>query len=199
MNKRLVNFLMILAYCVPYQFLAMYGDYNFDTMLFYILMFLCFGILMWISARNNTVVTLVIGNLLSFFSSFLFIRYDPYDWSNYFHPFSPVGLLLFVTTILLLIQLLFICNFKNKIMQFCFFNSIIMIILGYFLWTILLPLPDANMLTSEELRQAQRELAINYPLGRALLYFGFSCLAISSSYFIIKLAKKVSRKLKTKK
>lgn len=193
MNKKLINILLLLAYCVPYQFLAMYGDHHFNTILLYGFMVICFGVLTWIAVKNNLVVTLVIGNILSCILSYFFIQYSSYDWSDYFKPFSPVGLLLFVTIILFISQVLFIYHFKKRIMLFCFFVSIVMIIIGYFIWTIMIPIQDISSHTSEELRQVQRELAFNYPLGRAMLYIGFFGLIITSSYFIIKLVKRLLR------
>lgn len=51
--------------------------------------------------------------------------------------------------------------------------SAIMMIIGYFLWTNLVPLQDINSYSPQELRDIQKELAINYPLGSLLLNLGF--------------------------
>ncbi|WP_413527307.1 hypothetical protein [Marinilactibacillus psychrotolerans] len=59
-------------------------------------------------------------------------------------------------------------------------TSILSIIIGYFLWDILIPIQDYNLSTDEQLRAAQREAALNYPLGRFLLYIGFIGLAITT-------------------
>lgn len=51
--------------------------------------------------------------------------------------------------------------------------SAIMMIIGYFLWTNLVPLQDINSYSPQELRDIQKERAINYPLGSLLLNLGF--------------------------
>ncbi|MER2064198.1 MAG: hypothetical protein ABS873_06065 [Alkalibacterium sp.] len=51
--------------------------------------------------------------------------------------------------------------------------SAVMMIAGYFLWTNLVPLQDASSYSPQELREIQKELAINYPLGSFLLNLGF--------------------------
>lgn len=73
----------------------------------------------------------------------------------------------------------------SKIAKAILILSIPMIIIGYFLWTILIPLQDINLMTQVELLSAQKELALNYPLGRFLLYLGFLGLISSSVYLII--------------
>ena len=50
--------------------------------------------------------------------------------------------------------------------------SICMIVLGYFLWTILFPVQDVNLMSAEELLALQKEVAINYELGRMMMYVG---------------------------
>ena len=50
--------------------------------------------------------------------------------------------------------------------------SICLIILGYLLWTILFPVQDINMMSAEELLALQKEVAINYELGRIMMCTG---------------------------
>lgn len=50
--------------------------------------------------------------------------------------------------------------------------SICLIVLGYFLWTILFPVQDVNLMSAEELLALQKEVAINYELGRMMMYVG---------------------------
>ena len=52
--------------------------------------------------------------------------------------------------------------------------SIVLIIIGYFLWTILFPIQDLHTFTTTEHLTAQKQLALNYILGRFLLYIGFT-------------------------
>lgn len=65
---------------------------------------------------------------------------------------------------------------QNKINKWLIIGvvlSLLMMIVGYFLWTILIPIQDFDTLSSLEVRESQRELAINYPLGAFLMNLGF--------------------------
>lgn len=62
---------------------------------------------------------------------------------------------------------------SNKILLLCLIVSIAIIIIGYFLWTILIPIQDFNLMNKHEMISTQKELALNYNLGRTLLYIGF--------------------------
>jgi len=73
----------------------------------------------------------------------------------------------------------------SKIAKIVLGISIAIIIVGYFLWTIILPVPDFHILSDTEQLITQKELAFNYPLGRVLLYVGFTGLITSSVYLII--------------
>lgn len=48
----------------------------------------------------------------------------------------------------------------------------ILLIIGYFLWTILIPIQDIDMMSREEIIKFQKEVAINYPLGQGLMFLG---------------------------
>ena len=62
---------------------------------------------------------------------------------------------------------------KNKRLPIAFLIiSICLIVLGYFLWTILFPVQDVNLMSAEELLALQKEVAINYELGRMMMYVG---------------------------
>ncbi|OJF93745.1 hypothetical protein [Alkalibacterium sp. 20] len=51
--------------------------------------------------------------------------------------------------------------------------SAVVMIVGFFLWTNLVPLQDVGTYSPQELRDVQKELAINYPLGSFLMNLGF--------------------------
>lgn len=74
---------------------------------------------------------------------------------------------------------------KKKVMMACLILSIIAIIFGYFLWAILIPIQDFHLMGDEELLRAQKEYAVNYPLGRFLLYAGSFGLVSSTLYLIV--------------
>ena len=69
----------------------------------------------------------------------------------------------------------------NKIIIVCLILSTLTIIIGYFLWAILIPIQDFDPIDREELLRTQKELALNYTVGKNMLYigfFGFICSAI---------------------
>ncbi len=58
-------------------------------------------------------------------------------------------------------------------------------VIGFFLQTILIPMQDFDLISNEELKQIQMDLAINYPLGHAMLYGGLTVFLCSSMYLVI--------------
>lgn len=61
----------------------------------------------------------------------------------------------------------------NKIILVCLILSTLTIIIGYFLWAILIPIQDFDLIDSKQLLRTQKELALNYTLGKNLLHIGF--------------------------
>ena len=76
----------------------------------------------------------------------------------------------------------------NKITLFSIiFLSFCLIVIGYILQAVFVPLQDINSISSEELLKFQKEYAINYPLGTGLLYLGLFLIILVIILFIIKL------------
>lgn len=76
----------------------------------------------------------------------------------------------------------------NKITLFSIsFLSFCLIVSGYILQTILIPLQDINSISNKELLEFQKEYAINYPLGTGLLYLGLFLTILVIILFVIKL------------
>ena len=73
---------------------------------------------------------------------------------------------------------------SNKIIFSFLIISLVIIIIGYFLWAILIPIQDFSPMDKQETIRMQKELSLNYDLGRFLLYTGFSGL-ISSAILLI--------------
>lgn len=61
---------------------------------------------------------------------------------------------------------------KNRFPWIFFLISIFLIVLGYFLWTILIPIQDIDLMSKAELLVLQKEVALNYELGRILMLLG---------------------------
>ncbi|MBQ8278723.1 MAG: hypothetical protein IJZ23_02680 [Roseburia sp.] len=51
-------------------------------------------------------------------------------------------------------------------------GGVISTIVGYFLWTILIPIQDIDLLSKAELLELQKEIALNYSLGRVMMLSG---------------------------
>ncbi|MBM7614334.1 hypothetical protein [Alkaliphilus hydrothermalis] len=108
MKEWRIKIIMILAYCVPYTYLAMNGDASFGTMIFYGFMIACLGGLCSIAIKTKNATVVIVGNISSFISSYLFtLKYQTEKWEWYFKPFTSFGLLVFITIISLIIQILF--------------------------------------------------------------------------------------------
>jgi|SRR5699024_6425737 len=116
MNKKLIKLLMLMAYCIPYVYIAMNGDATSRTMIFYGFMIIAFGILCRTATRTHNTIILIIGNILSFISSyFLILRKLPSEeWSFYFKPFTPIGLLGLITIVSFIIQIVSIIIVKVR-------------------------------------------------------------------------------------
>lgn len=76
---------------------------------------------------------------------------------------------------------------KNRMNVFLLVGAVFslgIIVVGYFLWTILIPIQDIDTMSNAELYRTQQELALNYPLGRFMLYAGFISLGMFMSILI---------------
>ena len=86
----------------------------------------------------------------------------------------------------------------NKITLFSIsFISICLIVIGFILQTILIPLQDIDLISNKELLEYQNEYAINYPLGTGLLLLGQFLMVLVIILFIIKFIKSKSNNQKS--
>lgn len=83
---------------------------------------------------------------------------------------------------------------SNKIIVSCLILSTITIIIGYFLWAILIPIQDFNLIDSKELLRTQKELALNYTLGKNLLHIGFFGFISSLIFLVLNQIKTIKNK-----
>lgn len=75
----------------------------------------------------------------------------------------------------------------NKITLFSIsFLSLCLIVIGFILQVILIPIQDIHLLSNKELLETQKEYAINYPTGTGLLYLGLFLMILVIILFIIK-------------
>lgn len=75
-------------------------------------------------------------------------------------------------------------NRMNSVLLVGAVFSLGIIVVGYFLWTILIPIQDIDTMSNAELYRTQQELALNYLLGRFMLYAGFISLGMFMSILI---------------
>lgn len=107
---------LLLAYAVPYPFLAMWEDAAFGTLWCYGGMILALTLLGRYAIRKGLHWVMLAGNGLSLLLSLLCALpfLDTVRWSWYFKPFSPVQMLLFLMTVTVLLELTVLWRKKKR-------------------------------------------------------------------------------------
>lgn len=107
MKKRSkVSIFILLAYCVPYVFLGMYGDYTFSTILLYVLAIVIMTVLSIYCKKTKRIFIALVGNVVSFWTSYLFtLCLATENWSYYFKAFPSTISTVYFSLIMLLIQI----------------------------------------------------------------------------------------------
>lgn len=70
------------------------------------------------------------------------------------------------------------------------FLSFCLMVIGFLLQTILIPIQDIDLISKSELLEIQKELALNYPLGTGLLYLGIFLMILVLILFVMKCVNK---------
>ncbi len=116
MNKKIITrIILIVAYCIPFVFLALHGDATSGTMSFYAIMVLGFAILCWFALKTDNVSIIVVGNILSTISSYLFwtnSRLGPMEW--YFKPLTAHSMLVAISVIAFACQMIAVIIHKKQ-------------------------------------------------------------------------------------
>lgn len=111
----LVRVLLLMAYCVPYTFLAINGDATSGTMLFYGVMMAAFSLLCWRSIKTNNIMIVIIGNIISFLSSYIAVLSSDLEvMAWYFKPFTAQSLLVTISMVATVIQVITVVVYKVK-------------------------------------------------------------------------------------
>ncbi len=106
MKHKAVCGALLLGYCVPYVFFAMYGDAEAHTMLLYGLLIAAMGLLCRGCIKAGSLSVLVIGNILSCVMSLICVNgIQSEKWVWYFKPFRAVFLAVFISLIASIIQI----------------------------------------------------------------------------------------------
>ena len=88
------RWMLLAGYCVPYAYLAIWGDALHGTVLFYALMVTALFLL----CRGSEMHTVLLGNLLSLVASGLCLAaFGPADMAVYFKPFTAWSLMLVIS------------------------------------------------------------------------------------------------------
>jgi len=106
MKNKTVCGVLLLGYCVPYAFFAMYGDAEAHTMLLYGLLIAAMGLLCLGCVKAGNLSVLMIGNILSCVTSLICVngvRNEKWIW--YFKPFRAASLVVFISLIASIIQI----------------------------------------------------------------------------------------------
>lgn len=67
--------------------------------------------------------------------------------------------------------------------------SFCLIVIGFILRAVFIPLQDIDLLSRRELLETKNEYAINYPLGTGLFYIGLFLMLLVIIFIIIRLIK----------
>jgi len=116
-KKRLIQILLPAAYCVPYAFMAVYGDAYSGSLLFYALMAVALAALFRAALSTGNRVILFTGNVLSFLSSLAAAKLSGMElMGEYFKPFTMYSLIILLSMAAFLLQtvVLIICAKRKK-------------------------------------------------------------------------------------
>ncbi|CEQ11442.1 Uncharacterised protein [[Clostridium] sordellii] len=105
MKRTIINILNLILSGVPFIFISMYLDYTKRSMVGYLIMILAYILLASINSAKVK-KTIILGNLISYSLSYVFIINMPIEpWDGYFKPFSTTDFLMFATALSILMQL----------------------------------------------------------------------------------------------
>ena len=100
-----------LGYCVPWAYLALWGDAAHGTVWLYALMAAAFFLL----CRGSDLRGVLLGNLLSLMASGLCLwAFGPADATGYFKPLTAWSLMLVVSAVAAAVQAIYVCRRKKN-------------------------------------------------------------------------------------
>ena len=87
-RRKMISFVILIAYCVPYVFLGMYGDKTYHALWPYGLMVVVMAGLGWYCGKSKRISIALLGNLLSLLISCLLTQlFVGDDWNYFFKAF----------------------------------------------------------------------------------------------------------------
>jgi FtsH-binding integral membrane protein len=114
-KKWSARLLLLVVFCFPYVYFSMYQDLINSSMIGYGLMIATLIFLISICKKTHNLPVGALGNIISFIASYLLISCSTGEkWSYYFKPFTSVGLLIFVSIAIIILQLVVIGIIKSR-------------------------------------------------------------------------------------
>ena len=114
-NSFLLKILLLVAYCVPYSFLAVNGDGTSGTMMFYVVMIAALIVLCTLSIKTRNAWIVIVGSILSGVSSYLTASLSGLEpMGHYFKPFTSHGLITTVSVIAFAVQAVIVLIYLSK-------------------------------------------------------------------------------------
>ena len=93
MKRKLICMCLLALYCVPWTYLALWGDATHGTMLLYALMIVMHAVLCFAAIRTRHAWIAAVGSALSGAVSLMCVKYGPLVEMSYsFKPFTAVHL-----------------------------------------------------------------------------------------------------------
>jgi len=107
--------LLLIAYCMPFSFMATYGDATFGSMRMYGIMVLAFAALCLIALKTNNIAIIIIGNILSAVSSYVFMFNSGIGpMGEYFKPLTSYETVVLVSVIAFACQMIAVKVYKSR-------------------------------------------------------------------------------------
>ena len=114
-KEKIIKLALLIAYCVPFTFLAVKGDAVYGTILFYGIMIIGFALLCMYSLKTSNTSVVYIGNVFSFISSYSVAKMSILEpMGYYFKPFTAYSLIVAVSIIAFLLQIIIVGVNKKR-------------------------------------------------------------------------------------
>jgi len=112
----IIRILLLVIYCIPFAYLSVNGDAIYGTMKFYGIMFCVVAFLCWVALKTKNIITLYIGNILSFASSYAVAKLSGLElMGDYFKPFTSYDLIAVISVVAIIIQtIIVIVSLRNR-------------------------------------------------------------------------------------
>lgn len=110
--------LIVAACCIPYAFLALYGDAVYGTLAFYAILIAASAIICYSSIRTRNILLLYLGNVASFgvsLAATLLSGLNQMNW--YFKPFTDVSLVIAISALTVVIHTIFVIISLKRLKQ----------------------------------------------------------------------------------